>query len=498
MPAGDIRSKVVQGLAWTGMSQVALQITRLAVAVVIARLLTPAEYGLAAMALVFSSLVLVFSDFALGAALIQRKTLTEADRSTAFWTMAATGVGFCVLGVALSGPVASLYDEPDAQPLLAGLSVSFLITALGATHQSLLLREMSFRRLELLTMAGGLAGGGGAIVVATLDGGAWAIIAQQVITATVITGLVIFATPWRPRRTFSMDSLRSLWGFSGYLVGHRLLFYLHQNADRFLIGRYIGAAALGTYAVAYNLMLIPVGRIGTPLQRVLAPAFSRMQEEPERMAAAWARVVRLVAVVTVPALAGLIVVAPDFIPVVLGDQWAEAIPLIQILAWVGMLQALQSPHIDVLMARGRTSVIFSYSCVFTAAHIIAFVIGLQWGVTGVAIAYAISSTLVEPALTVLTARAMGVSPMVFVRSVTGVFQAAAVMAAATFALRAALVDADVPQFARLVLVSLAGVVIFVPLCAWRVPEVAQEIRGLFRRVAPTPKVPVATPVAGES
>jgi O-antigen/teichoic acid export membrane protein len=357
---------------------------------------------------------------------------------------------------------------------------------------------MSFRRLELLTMAGGLAGGVGAIVVAALDGGAWAIIAQQVITATVMTALVVVASPWRPQRTFSMASLRSLWGFSGYLVGHRLLFYLHQNADRFLIGRYIGAAALGTYAVAYNLMLIPVGRIGTPLQRVLAPAFSRMQEEPERMAAAWARVVRLVAVVTVPALAGLIVVAPDFIPVVLGAQWVEAVPLIQILAWVGMLQALQSPHIDVLMARGRTSVIFRYSCVFTAAHIVAFVVGLQWGVTGVAIAYAISSTLVEPTLTVLTARAMGVSPMVFVRSVTGVFQAAAVMAAGTLLLRAALVDADVPQLARLVIVSLAGVLIFVPLCAWRVPEVAQEVRGLFRRVSPPAKVPVATPVAGES
>ena len=122
----DIRSRVTRGLGWVGASQVALQVIRTGGAIVVARLLAPEEYGLAMLALVFASLVLVFSDLALGAALVQRKNLTEADRCTAFWITIASGIVFTVVGVALSGPVAALYGEPDVQPLLAALSASFI------------------------------------------------------------------------------------------------------------------------------------------------------------------------------------------------------------------------------------------------------------------------------------------------------------------------------------------------------------------------------------
>lgn len=148
--------RVTRGMAWVGASQVTMQLTRMAVAIVVARLLTPGEYGLAAAALVFASLVLVFSDLAFGAALVQRKTLTEDDRSTAFWITVSSGVVFTVGGYLLAGSVASLYGEPDVAPLMAALSFSFVLTAIGATQQSLLLREMNFRRLELMTMAGSL------------------------------------------------------------------------------------------------------------------------------------------------------------------------------------------------------------------------------------------------------------------------------------------------------------------------------------------------------
>ena len=251
--------------------------------------------------------------------------------------------------------MAALYGEPEVGPLMAALSFSFVLTAIGATQQSLLLREMNFRRLELMTMAGSLAGGAAAVVVAVLGQGAWAIISQALVTAALSSALYWKASSWRPKFSFSRASARDLWGFSGYLMGHRFLYYLHQNADNFLIGRYIGPAALGTYAVAYNVMLTPASRIGGPLQRVLAPAFSRMQDEPERIAAAWARVTRLIGAIAIPGMVALVIVAPDFVPVVLGSQWDNAVPVIQILAWVGILQALQSIDVDILMARDRTA-----------------------------------------------------------------------------------------------------------------------------------------------
>jgi O-antigen/teichoic acid export membrane protein len=477
----DLRHRVMRGLLWVGASQAGGQLTRALVAIFIARLLTPDEYGLAALALVFATLVMVFSDLALGAALIQRKTLSEVDRDTAFWTTLIAGVLFAAAGVALSGPIASLYGQPDAQPLLLVLSLSFVVSAFGATQQNLMLRDMDFRRVEVLPMIGGLVGGVAAVVAAVYGAGAWAIIVQYVGAVLVTTLLVWVRSSWRPRLAWSWASLKDLGGFSAYMLGQRLLFYLQANGDRFLIGRGLGTSALGVYAVAYNTMLVPASKLGGPLQRVFSPAFSRIQDQPERIAATWARVARLIAAVSVPALAGLVIVAPDFVPLVLGSHWEEAVPVVQILAWVGIVQAVQVINMDILLARGRARTMFRFAVVVTVSHLIAFGIGLQWGVIGVAAAYAISTTLVEPAQTVLAARALHVSPMIFVRAIFGVFQAAAGMALGVLAIRMALVDAGVPAEARLAICIATGVVVYAALCFWRVPELAAEARDLLSR-----------------
>ena len=493
----DMRERVVRGFGWVTAAQIVLQITRTIGAIIVARLLAPEQYGLAMLALVFASLVLVFSDLAFGAALVQRKNITQADKSTAFWMTVGSGVVFTILGVLLSGPVAALYGEPEVAGLLAALSASFILTAAGSTHQSLLLREMAFKKTELLGLSGAFAGTIGAVVLATMGVGAWAIIGQQLITAVVTSTLLWRASSWRPSLRFSGASLRDLGGFSAFLVGHRLLYYLHQNADRFIIGRFLGVPALGAYAIAYNVMLQPVAKIAAPVQRVLAPAFARMQDEPERIAAAWARAGRLVGMLAVPALTGMIVVAPDFVPVVLGDRWSDSIPVIQLIAWVGMLQAVQGVNVDILMARDRTSTLFAYSVGFTIAHITAFAIGVQWGIVGVAVAYAVSSTLVEPVLTVITARALGVSPWYFVRALLGVFLAAAVMGVVALVVRLALVDAGVPPLLRLLIVSVVGGAVFLAICLWRIPEIARDVRSLTGSWRPKRRLS-ARPAAVES
>lgn len=475
----EMRSRVLRGFAWVGASQAGGQLARALVAVAVARLLTPGDYGLAALALLFSSLVLVFSDLALGAALVQRRTLTELDRCTAFWTALAGGTVFTVAGVALSGPLAALYGEPDVQPLLVALSGTFLVSALGATQQSLMLRDMDFRRVEVLPLAGILVGGVAGVALAAAGRGAWAIIGQQIVAVTVTTVLVWWRSPWRPGRAFSWASFRDLGGFSAYMLGHRLLYYLQANGDRLLIGRVLDAAALGVYAVAYNTMLVPASKLGGPLQRVFSPAFSRLQDEPERIAAAWVRVLRLLAAVSVPALGGLVVVAPDFVPLVLGRQWQAAVPVVQLLAWVGIVQALQSLTTDVLMARGRAGTIFRLSVLLTVAHLAAFAVGLHWGVTGVAAAYAVSTTLAEPVLAVVAARSIGLSPLALVRGVAGVFQATVLTCAAVLAVHLALADADAAG--RLVACVSAGVLVYLPLCAWRAPELLEDARRLVRR-----------------
>jgi O-antigen/teichoic acid export membrane protein len=490
----DLRARVLRGLGWVAASQVGFQLTRALGAIAIARLLTPAEYGLAALAIIFASLVMVFSDLALGAALIQRRTLSDDDKNTAFWVTLGSGVLFTALGVALSGPIAALYGQPEARPLLMVLSASFFVSALGATQLTLMMREMDFRRTELLALGGTFVGCAAGVTLAAFGAGSWAIIVQQVTATLVTTALVWRRSTWRPGRTFSRASLRGLGGFSANMLGQRIMWYLQVNGDSFMIGRFLGTAALGTYAVAYNTILVPASKLGGPLQRVFSPAFSRIQDDPERIAATWARVARLIATVTVPSLAGLVVVAPDFVPLVLGRQWTSAVPVVQILAWVGIVQALQALNMDVLMARDRTRTMLRFSVVLTSCHLLAFAVGLHWGVVGVAVAYSISTTLIEPGQTILAARCLGVSPMVFVRAVWGVFQAGLGMCAAVLALRVLLIDAGVEPLPRLAACVITGAVVYAALCAWRVPEILAEVRDLRDRRRPAVQpVGVAVP-----
>jgi O-antigen/teichoic acid export membrane protein len=476
-----MRSRVLRGLGWKLSSQIVLQVTRLAVGVILARLLTPSDYGLAAMVLVFSGLVLIFADLGLGAALVQRLELTELDRSTVFWTSLGAGLLCTTIGIAAAGPLAAFYGQPEVQPLFIVLSLSFVVTSLATIQSALLTREMNFRALEIRRMVGALLGAVIGITLAAKGYGAWAIVAQQTAVALTSTVLLWAFLPWRPRFVFSRTSLRDLGGFGARVFGTRFLFFLNRNTDNLLIGRFIGPAALGAYSVSYNVMLVPFEQIAGPVQDVLFPAFARLQDSPERIGSAWIRVNRLVGAISIPSLLGLIVVAPDFVHVVLGDKWSAATRVLQILAWVGLLQSLQRLNSSILMARDRTAELLRYSVIVLVASVTAFVIGLQWGLVGVAAGYAISSTIVEPYYTWITGRAIGISFWTFVRSLARIAQASLAMTAAVLAARIALTGAGLPAAATLGICILVGLAVYVPLCLWREPAITDEIRQLVSR-----------------
>ena len=487
-PAPSMRSRVMRGLAWKVVSQIFNQSWQTVVAIVLARLLLPQDYGLAAMVIVFAAVVPIFSDLALGAALVQRRELSESDRSTVFWTSVGVGAAFTVLGVALSWPIAAFYGKPQVQPLFAALSLTFMVTALGTTQKALLTREMNFKSLELRLMAGGLLAGVGGIVLASAGYGPWAIIGQQMILAVSSTFLLWHFTRWRPRFTFSLASLRQMAGFSANVFGTRILFYINRSSDNLLIGKVLSAKSLGAYALAYNVMLAPLNRLGWPIAEVLFPAFSRMQDEPERMASAWVRVNRLVGAVTVPATLGLAVVAPEFVTVVLGERWSAAEPVIRLLAWVGLLQSLGTLNSAILQARNRTGTLLRYAVVALVASLTAFVVGLEWGIVGVAAGYAISSTFVEPYYAWLTARALDTPLSTLLRGLRGVFEAATAMIACVLAAKLFLLPEELHEAWTLIALILVGIAVYVPLCAWRAPEVVAEIRDVRRARAQAPAV----------
>lgn len=472
----SIGSRIRSGVAWKAGSQLTLQLSRMAVALILARLLAPEDWGLAAMVLVFSGVVVVFTDSALGTALIQRRTIVEEDRSTVFWTSAVIGLVLMVAGIALSGPLAHFYGEPEVASLFAVVSVGFLVSSLGATQQALLVRDMRFNRLELRQIAATLVGAAVGISVAFAGYGAWAIVAQLLGEAVVSTVLLWYLAEWWPSATYSFASLRRLAGFAGNVFGENLLYQAGRNLGNLLMGRFLGASSLGLYALATNIVLVPFSRIAGPLQQVFFPAFALISDDRPRMADIWIRATRLVGLISIPALVGLAIVAPDFVDVVLGQKWSDAIPVIQILALVGLIQSLQTLCGEVLLALGRANWLLRFTVLWFVASLCSFILGVRWGVIGVAACYAVATALVEPVRTYLTARALGTSPWRVLAALSGVSQAAVLMAAALLLLRSALVAADMPAAARLGILVVAGGVVYVPACLWRAPEVVSEIR----------------------
>jgi O-antigen/teichoic acid export membrane protein len=474
-PVRTLRSLVVSGVLWGIGTNIVIQIVRIGFAIALARFLTPHEYGLATMALVFSAIVYAFLDLSLGIGLIQRPAITEADRSTVFWSTVALGLTMTAGGIALSGPIAAFFGEPEVQPLLIALSPSLAIGALGATHSALLQRQMAFRRLNLLIAAATLTGGAIGVALAAAGFGPWAIIVQGLCISVVTTALLWLAFPWRPRLLWSKASFADMASIGVRMFGVRALDFLRLNADKLLVGRLVGSASLGVYSLAFNMLVMPIGRLFVVVMDTLVPAFSRLQSEPARVAAAWLRINRLVAAACVPALVGLAVVAPEFVAVVLGPQWAEVASILQLLT-IGVIAicvtVLANP---VLIALNQTKLLLRFSFAEVALLLAGIALGTQWGLTGVAVAFSAVTVPTRVIFAWLTSRMLGIRLGTYFGSLTGVAQASLGMLVVTVFARSALEEAGVAPWLQLVIVIALGACVYLPLCLWRVPEVRAEL-----------------------
>ena len=486
----DLKGLVARGLGWMMASQVAIQVLGLITTIVVANLIGPRELGLAAEALVFATLALVIADFGIASAVVQRPQLWEEDKSTAFWTSIGLAGILTLVGIALSWPIADLYGEPRVQPLFAAFSFVLPLTAFGIVQAALLTRELQFRTLELRTIVATAAGCAAGICFAVLGFGAWAIVVQTLVVAGTSTALLWRASPWRPKWTFSTASLRDMSGYASHVFGSHALSWGTTNLDNFLIGRFLGATTLGAYTIAFSLMITPVRRIAYPVMQVFFPAFSKLRE-PDRVADAWLRAVRMVALIVVPLMLGLIVVAPDLIDVLFGEEWHAAVPVIQILAPVGLIQALIAMNDAVLQAIANTRTLFRFTAVLSVVTVAAFAAGIPFGLEGVAWAYLIVTVAMQPIYLWLTTRAVGITAWDWLRSIAGVLQAGAVMLLVVFIARELLVGTDVETGERLVALILTGALAYVPLAVWRVPEAWAEVRGLRRRGVEGPIPPPA-------
>jgi PST family polysaccharide transporter len=378
------------GAKWSLASVGGRRIIVAATTILLAHMLPPADFGLVAMAMVFSGISDLVRDLGTGPGIVQAESPTEELLSSVFWLNAASGIVAAAVMFAFAPLAGRLLQNDEVVPILRALSVLGPVSALSVVHTSLLSRGMRFRRLAIVELTGTIAAAVLGVAMALAGRGVWSLVAQLIGTAILVSIGTWLAMPWRPRLVFRLASIRSILNFSANLTGFNIANYIARNADNLLVGRYLGAENLGYYDLAYRLMLYPLQMVSWALGRVVFPAYVQMRKDPARLAAAYLRVSRAIAAVVFPVMFGLVAMAVPLANVVLGPDWAVVGLLLVILGPVGALQSIGTTVGYIYQAMGRTDLMFRWSLGSGAVVVAAFVVGLRWGVVGVASAYAIA------------------------------------------------------------------------------------------------------------
>lgn len=381
---------VVSNARWIGVAQAAKVALQFISVAVLARLLTPTDFGLVAMVFVVGNLVALLRDMGTAAAIVQDPQLTEDTKNAVFWINIGVGTFLCVALLATSGIIADVFRNDAVMPLLWVLAPSFAIMSVGAVPRALLERQSAFAivaRIEIGTAFISLVV---TVAAAWLGAGAVSFIYGNVAMALFSSVAFLACSHWRPGKIGSTQHLRRLLTFSGQVSAFNFINYFARNADSFVIGRYLGAVSLGIYTNAFKVMLFPIQNMTFVANRALYPVMCR-QESTTEQRSLYLKSVATIAMLTAPLMAGVFVLREPFIRVLLGSQWHEAADVLQWLAPIGFVQSIVSTTGTVSMVKGRTDLLMRVGALVAVLQVASFVIGVRWGIVGVAVCYLIAN-----------------------------------------------------------------------------------------------------------
>ena len=482
-----LTTKTVQGVGWTGTSQFIRLLLQLGITAILARLLTPTDFGLLAMVVVFTNLVMIFRDFGLTAALIQRKGVTEEHLSSSFWLNILTGLLLAFLLAALAPAIAYFYGEDRLTLIIIVLASTFFISSFGIVQTALFTKELNFKPLAIIEILAVAISGTVAVVLAFSGFGVWSLVWQQVISSFVIVISLWTLSSWRPKFLFRWQRVKELLGFGLNLTGFSFVNYFNRNLDNLLIGKFLGSAPLGFYNLAYQLLLFPINNISQVIGRVMFPSLSAIQDDKSSVRNIYIKGTRYIAAVTFPLMMGLLVVAPQFIMVVFGSQWERSIFLVQILALVGLMHSIGTTVGWIYQSQGRTDIMFRWGIFSVAVIAIAFVLGLRGDVEGVTVAYAIASLLLAYPSFAIPFRLIDLKFSHFIKQFSSIFLAMIGMGGIVFAMRFFMENVlGVSDLVTLILTAVVGVVSYAGVLFVLDKNLYREVFLLLKQLKPSP------------
>ena len=378
------RSRTSEAIGWASLETLLRQGLQFLSGIFLARILSPADFGLVAMLAIFTAIANRLVDSGFGAALIQQREEHPEDASTAFWFNMLSGTLMALLLGACAPMIAAYYGHPDLVALTWAFALNVWLSSWLAVHTALLTRHLNFRVQAKASGVANLAGAFLAIALAVRGAGPWALVGQSLVTTLLNVGLIWWLHPWRPTATFSMHSLRRLRRFGGYMLLSSVVDAFGTRLYSLLIGRLYSSDSLGLYSRAVTTRDASQTMLGTIFSRVAFPVLARHGADPDALRSRLKTANQLTMSVNLPTMIGLAAVADVAVPTLFGRPWMGTVPILQILCLTGALWPLQISNLQVLMAQGHSSKNFRLEIIKKSILVLAMLCASHWGMLAIA------------------------------------------------------------------------------------------------------------------
>lgn len=362
---------------------------QLASTILLARILSPHDFGLVAMVLALVGFAPMLIDLGTSEASTQKTHISEAEISTLFWLNIAISLGLTVLLIAGSEAIARFFGEPSLTGIALALSVTFVLTAMSTQHSALMRRAMQFRRIAMIDISANLVGSFVSVALALSGWGYWSLVAKPIVTAAWTAVAVWTSCRWVPGRPRISPDAKELLGFGLGVTGFTMTDYLVKSADRLAIGYFQGAGPLGYFQNAFTIYGNALSILTEPLHNIAASSLSKLRSDVEALKRAWATALSTLSFFAAPAFAILAVIGQDFVVLLLGQKWAPAGPLLCIFAVRGIAHSIERTMGWLHVAVGRADRWMRWGVYSAFVQLMALMVGLPFGVIGIATAYAL-------------------------------------------------------------------------------------------------------------
>ena len=377
----NLKKKTLMGLIWQYAEKCGTQVVNFVVSVILARLLTPADYGLIGLITVFISIALVFARSGMGQALVQKKDANDEDFSTVFYFSLAVSVAMYAILFLFSPLIANSYNEPELIPIIRVLGVTIIIGAVYSVQQAKVQREMDFKKFFYATLVGTLLSAVVGIVLAYSGYGVWALVWQQISCQLINILVLFFSVKWRPKLIFSFSKMWGLFNYSWKLLVSGLIDTAYNNMYSLIIGFRYSPSDLGYYNRGKQYPMLIIENVNGSINSVIFPVLSKMQDEKERFKATVRRSMKTSTYIIFPLMAGLAAVAEPLVRIMLTDKWLPAVPFIRFCCFTYAFWPVHTANLQAVKALGRSGIYLQLEGIKKTIGIVILIVTLPYGLT---------------------------------------------------------------------------------------------------------------------